>query len=130
MNFLCEKSQPLNQISQRYLYSEMYHKFKTTNDPSFIISISGQFEDILCQRVDLQHQSTREIEVGDQKNLSELFKKFNKNEDYYLVKTKNNNEEETTIKYLFDNLPPNLELDISQAGPLEELVSASGESSN
>ncbi len=130
MNFLCEKSQPLNQISQRNLYSEMYHKFKTTNDPSFIISISGQFEDILCQRVDLQHQSTREIEVGDQKNLSELFKKFNKNEDYYLIKTKNNNEEETTIRYLFENLAPNLELQISQAGPLEELIGASGESSN
>lgn len=130
MNFVCEKSPPVNQISQRYLYSEMYQKFKTINDPSFIISISGLFEGILCQRDDLQHQSSKEIETGDQNKLSELFKKFNKNDDYYLVKTKNNNEEETTIRYLFENLAPNLKLEISQAGPLEELISTSCESSN
>ena len=128
MNF--GKSKNINNMYLISTHPNLLSQFKTVNDPSFIISISGQFENVLCQLDDLQHQSTKEIEVGDQKKLSEAYDKFKKSENHYFTETKNNGEDEITVRYLTENLPPCLKLEISQAGPLEELISTSCESSN
>lgn len=130
MNFGRSKNINMNSVYFSSANPNLLSQFKTVNDPSFIISISGQFENVLCQLDDLQHQSTKEIEVGDQKKLSEAYDQFKKSENHYFTETKNNGEDEITVRYLTENLPPCLKLEISQAGPLEELISTSGESSN
>ena len=120
MNF--GRSKNINQLYLASANPSLLSQFKTVNDPSFIISISGQFENVLCQLDGLEHQTTREIEVGDQKKLSEAYDKFKNSENHYFTETKNNNEDEITVRYLTENLSPNLKLEVSQASPLDKLV--------
>ena len=120
MNFGRSKN---NTINLNSAHPALLSQFTRTNDPTFIISISGQFENVLCQLDGLEHQSTKEIEVGDQKKLAEAYNKFKNNENHYFTETKNNNgEDEITVKYLTENLAPCLKLEVSQAGPLDKPI--------